>query len=151
MRSVCRALVEWNVEVGKAFAATDARPDSDRPADIRKDMLDFFDAIQDTTDALRDRVGRAGAPEGPGGAAAATVLKEALVKASDALKWNRARFAAIPLSDVQPAASVEGAMAVFGEQLEAVQASVRLPESRSPGMRQHRDSEPECKRLSEQQ
>lgn len=151
MRSVCGALVEWNEGVGTAFAETDARPDSDRPADIRRDMLDFFDALQDTTDAMRSRIERAGAPEGPEGAAAATALRDALVKASDTLKSNRARFAAIPLSDVQPAASIEGAMTVVGEQLEAVQASVRLPESRFPALRQARESEPECKRLAEQQ
>lgn len=149
VENVCRALVEWNEEIGSDFAATDARPDSDRPATIRKDMLDFFDAIQDTTDSLRSRIDKTAAPDVADGPAAARALQQALVDASNKLEANRTRFAAVPLSDVEPAASIEGAMTVVGAQLEAVNASVLLLDERSPDLRRARLEEPMCKRLSE--
>ena len=148
VRNVCRALLEWNAEVGSAFAATDARPDSDRPAAIRKDMLDFFDAIQSTTDSMRSRIEKTGAPDVADGPAAARALRQALADASDKLKSNRAQFAAVPLSDVQPAASIEGAMTVLGEQLDAVNGSVLRLDERSPELARARSGEPECVRLA---
>ena len=149
VRHVCRALVEWNEEVGSAFSATDARPDSDRPAALRKDMLDFFDALQDATDAMRSRIDKLGAPAINDGRAAAESLQHALAGASDELKANRTRFAAVPLSDVQPAASIEGAMTVVGEQLAAIQSSVVVLDGRSPELRRARETDGNCKRLRE--
>ena len=147
MGDVCRALVQWTDDVGSAFAAFDARPDSDRPAAIRKDMLEFFDALQDTTDAMRSRVEQAGAPDIAEGSAAAVGLRDALARASEELKANRTRFAVVPLSDVQPAASIEGAMTVVGEQLEAIQSSVLVLDGRSPELRRAREADSDCTRL----
>ena len=147
LRHICRALVEWNEEVGSAFSATDARPDSDRPAAIRKDMLDFFDALQAATDGMRSRIDEVGAPAITDGRAAVEGLQRVLAGASDELKANRSRFAAVPLTDVQPAASIEGAMTVVGEQLDAIQSSVLVLDERSPELRRAREVDPDCKRL----
>lgn len=57
-----------------------------------------------------------------------------MATASARLRANRDAFAAIPLSDVQPAASIEGAMTVFGEQVEAVYAAVEWLDERSPAL-----------------
>lgn len=146
---VCRALVDWHEEVGAAFSSTDARPDSDRPVAIRKDMLDFFDAVQAATDAMRRRIDKVGAPSLPDDRAAADGLERALAGASDELRANRTRFAAVPLSDVQPAASIEGAMTVVGEQLAAIRSSVLVLDGRSPELRRAREADGDCKRLRE--
>ena len=112
-------------------------------------MLDFFDALQDATDAMRSRIQKAGAPDVAEGRAAAVDLQQALAGASEELKANRARFAAIPLSDVEPAASIEKAMTVVGDQLEAILSAVMIVDRRSPELRRAREADADCIRLQE--
>ena len=145
VRSVCQAMVRWNSDVAAAFRATDARPDSDSSASIRRDMLAFLDAIQDATDAAGRRVGEAGVPELPDGDRVAGELRDALTTAAAALTENRASFAAIPATDVQPAASIEGTMTTVAEQFDAVRASVQRLDDRSPALRDARRDDPSCK------
>jgi ubiquinone biosynthesis protein UbiJ len=71
--------------------------------------------------------------------------------ASQRLRANRDSFAAIPISDVQPAASIEGAMTVFAEQIEAVDAAVDRLGERSPVLRRQREREPACDRMTREE
>ncbi len=150
VRNVCQAMVQWNEDVGAAFQATEERPDTNSSAVIRTDMLDFFDDLQDKTDAMRARVEKAARPDVPDGVGVARELRDALTSASAELAANRTDFAAIPLTDVQPAASIEAAMTVVGEQLEAIHASVGALDGRSPDLRRAREREPACKQLQGQ-
>lgn len=145
VRKVCQAVARWDQGVESAFRTSDERPDDDRPSVLRRAMLDFFDDVQDATDAMVERVEEAGRPEVPDGDRIAGELREAVTAASQKLDANRANFAAIPLSDVQPAASIEGAMTVFAEQVEAVHAAVDRLDERSPVLREEREREPACK------
>lgn len=144
---VCRAVTQWNEDVASAFRMSEERPDDDRSAVLRQDMLDFFDDVQDATEAMVERVDDAGTPEIPDGVGVARELRDALATASDKLDANRASFAAIALSDVQPAASVEGAMTVFSDQVEAVYASVERLDGRSPVLREARETESACNEM----
>ena len=150
VREVCEVMVRWNGDVAAAFRADEARPDSNRPASIRKDVLDFLDAVQASTDAMRTRVANAGTPDVPNGTAVARDLQAAVDAASTKLKTNRDDFAAIPLSDVQPAASIEGAMTVLAEQFEAVQTAVQRLGQQSPPVRDALEREAACKKFREQ-
>jgi hypothetical protein len=144
VRLVCQAVARWDEGVESAFRTSEERPDDDRPAVLRGDVLDFFDDVQEATDAMVERVEEAGSPEVRDGDGIARELREAVSTASRKLEANRASFAAIPLSDVQPAASVEGAMTVFAEQVEAVHAAVDRLGERSPVLRQERARVPAC-------
>lgn len=150
VRSVCRAMVQWNEGVAAAYLATEGQTDTNQSASIRRGMLDFFDAIQDRTDAMRARIAKAGSPNVPDGIGVARELRASLTSASAKLKANRASFAAVPLSDVQPAASIEGAMTGFGEQYEAVYKSVERLDEQSPDLRQARQREPACNEFRDQ-
>ena len=147
VRSVCRAVVEWNEDVGAAFRATDERPDSDRPSIIRRDFVDFFDGVQDASDDLVARVEDAARPDIPEGVAAARTLQDGLGTAAERLEANRDAFADVPLSDVQPAASIEGALTVMAEQFDAVYVAVEGLDEASPALRQAREQEPTCRDL----
>ena len=96
VRSVCRAVADWNDDVAAAFRATDELPDSDRPATIRRDFVDFFDQLQEATDDMVSRVDDAAQPDIPEGAAAARALRDGVATAADRLEANRDWFAAIP-------------------------------------------------------
>lgn len=150
VREVCEVMVRWNDDVAAAFRADEARPDSNRPASIRKDVVDFLDAVQASTDAMRARVAAAGTPDVPNGTAVARDLQAVLEAASAKLKTNRDDFAAIPLSDVQPAASIEGTMTVLAAQFEAVQAAVQRLGEQSPPVREARERDAACKKFREQ-
>lgn len=144
VRLVCQAVARWDEGVESAFRTSEERPDDDRPAVLRRDMLDFFDDVQEATDAMVERVDDAGSPEVPDGDGIARELREALSDASQKLDANRASFAAVPLSDVQPAASIEGAMTVLAEQVEAVHAALDRLDERSPLLRRERARVPAC-------
>ena len=145
VRLVCSATAWWGEELESAWAATEAKPDTNRPATIRAEMLEFFDHLHDSTDSLGRRLAAAGTPDVTDGAAIARTLRDGLAAASAELGATRARFAAIPLSDAQPAASIEEAMTAAGEQLEAVQASVMRLGDRSPALGGAQHAEPACK------
>jgi hypothetical protein len=146
--SVCRAVGQWNDDIASAYRRSEERPDDDRSSVLRRDILDFFDDVQDATTALVGEVEEAGVPDVPDGGGVARELRDAVAAASDKLEANRDSFAAIPLSDVQPAASIEGAMTTFGEQIESVQIAVERLDERSPLLRQARERDPACKELS---
>lgn len=144
LRSVCRAVADWNDDVAAAFRATDELPDSDRPAIIRRDFVGFFDQLQDITDDLVGRVEDASRPDLPEGEAAAAALHDGIRAAASELEANREAFAAIPLSDVEPAASLEGALTVMAEQFDAVYRSVEGLDNAAPALRQARARESAC-------
>ncbi|HVF14003.1 MAG TPA: hypothetical protein VM942_05345 [Acidimicrobiales bacterium] len=148
--SVCRAMVSWYVGVGRAFQASDVRPDSDRPEAIRADLLVFFDGVGEATESMLTEVGEAGRPDVPDGAGVAGELRDSLAAVATRLEDNRDEWAAIPLSDVQPAASIEGAMTVVAEQFEAVHVSVDRMGQRSPDLGQAQDREPACEEFETQ-
>ena len=150
VRSVCRALVEWDEGIESAWGRSQALSTWAGPAAIRSEMVTFFDDLEETTDALHGRVTKAGFPAVSDGEATAGALREALATASGKLTSNRIEFAAIPLSDVQPAASIEGALTVVGEQLEAVEDSLELLEGRNAELARATGSEPECIRFRDQ-
>lgn len=147
VRSVCGAMVRWNSDVAAAFRAADARPDTDSSVTIRREMLSFLDAIEAATDSAGKRVGDAGIPDIPDGAGVALELRDALATAAGELKQNRARFAAIPVTDVQPAASIEETMTTVAEQFDAVRASVQRLDERLPALRDARRDDPSCREL----
>lgn len=147
VRSVCRAVADWNDDVAAAFRATDELPDSDRPATIRRDFVDFFDQLQEATDDMVSRVDDAAQPDIPEGAAAARALRDGVATAADRLEANRDWFAAIPLTDVQPAASLEEALTVMAEQFDAVYASVEGLDDSSSALGQAREREAACQDL----
>jgi len=148
--SVCRTLVRWYEEVGSAFADSEAYPDWDRPASIRAALLVFFDGLQDATEAMVVAVERVGQPDLPDGSDVAGDLEDALAAVSARLDANRAAWAAIPLSDVQPAASIEGSMTVVAEQFEAVHVAVARLDERSPELRRARADDPSCQEFERQ-
>lgn len=145
VRQVCQAVARWDEGVGSAFRRSEETPDDDRSSVLRRDMLDFFDDVQDATDAMVARVEEAGSPQIPEGEGIARELREAVSTASRKLDASRASFAAIPVSDVQPAASIEGAMTVFAEQVDAVHAAVDRLDERSAVLREERARAPGCR------
>jgi hypothetical protein len=147
VRSVCRAVSDWNDDVAAAFRATDELPDSDRPATIRRDFVGFFDQLQEVTDDLVARVEDASRPDLPEGEAAAAALQSGVRAAANELEANRDAFAAIPLSDVEPAASLEGALTVMAEQFDAVYRSVEGLDDAAPALGRAREHEPACHEL----
>lgn len=142
VRSVCVAMVRWTAGIGAAFEETEARPATDVAAILRTDMLDLFDGIQDATDDMRAEVAAAGRANVVDGDVAARDLQAVIDRASAALKANRADFADIAVTDVQPAASIEGALTVFADQFKAVQEAVG--ELDSAELRRAREAEPAC-------
>ena len=141
---MCQAVARWDEGVASAYRTSEERPDDDRSSVLRRDILDFFDGVQDATDAMVERVEEAGVPEVPDGEGIARELREAVSTVSRKLDANRTSFAAIPLSDVQPAASIEATMTVFGEQMEAVYAAIDRLDERSPILRDERGRQPAC-------
>lgn len=144
VRSVCVAMVRWTANIGAAFEETEARPATDVAAILRTDMLDLFDGVQDATDTMRAEVTAAGNADVPEGVVAARDLQAVVDRASAALKANRADFADIAVTDVQPAASIEGALTVLADQFKAVQEAVGELDRRSPDLRRAREAEPAC-------
>jgi hypothetical protein len=151
VRQVCQAVARWDEDVGSAYRASEERPDDDRSSVLRRDILDFFDDVQDGTDTMVERVEEAGTPDVAQGEGIARELRDAVSGASQRLRANRDSFAAIPISDVQPAASIEGAMTVFAEQIEAVDAAVDRLGERSPVLRRQREREPACDRMTREE
>lgn len=148
VRTVCRDAVQWDEAVAAAFRAADKRPHSDDESSIRADMLAFFDDVRSATDALVERVDKAGFPQVSDGTGVAGRLRSALAETSGRLAAERKRFAAIRVTDVEPAASIEGAMGAFGEQLDAVKVTVQRLVDSAPALRKAGTSEPACLQLA---
>jgi hypothetical protein len=72
------------------------------------------------------------------------VLQDGVRAAANELEANRDAFAAIPLSDVEPAASLEATLTVMAEQFDAVYRSVEGLDNAAPALRQARAEEPAC-------
>jgi len=145
VRSVCDALVKWDEAVGPAFGAKSS--ESNDSATIGKQFLDLFEGVEQATDELGKRLERAGAPKVAGGEGVARRLRDTVAGASSKLQANRAGFAAIRVTDVEPTIHVEEAMIAQGEQMDAVQGSLEVFDG-TPELRQARDRDPGCTTFS---
>lgn len=147
VRNVCGAMVQWQEDVGAAFGAKFT--ETNDSATIRKEVLRSFDTIRNATDALGTRVEKAGTPKATDGERIARQLRETVVTASTKLAGTRARFAAIEVTDVEPAIHLEGAMIEQGDQVDAVSGSLERLDG-SPELRRERSTEPACIKFDKQ-
>jgi len=141
--------LKWSGAGNAAFNASEESPDFDTSAGIRRRLLRYFDPLQDLTDELRARIDEAGVPDVPDGVGVARGVRSDVATAAARLEANRDAWAAIPLTDVQPAASIEATMTVLGQQLEAVHGSVERLRAH-PDLRPAWEREPTCVEFARQ-
>ncbi len=147
VRNVCGALVTWDKALAPVFGVKPS--DSSDSTIIRREFLHLFDSVQHATEALGTQVENAGTPRVSGGDGVARRLRDTVAVASRKLKANRTSFAAIKVTDVEPAVHVEGAMIAQGDQMDAVRGSLDAIDA-APALRQARERDPACITFSEQ-
>ncbi len=147
VRGVCGALVKWDEALAPIFNVKPSN--SNDSAILRREFLHLFDGVQHATEALGTQLEKAGTPRVPGGDGVARRLRARVAGALSKLKANRTSFAAIRVTDVEPAVHVEEAMIAQGEQMDAVSGSVESLDG-VPELRQARQREPACVTFSKQ-
>ena len=147
---VCQAAVQWNKEVGVAFNDSEWSKSDDSSESIRRGMLGLYDDSRSATYDLRARIDDAGIPDVPDGGAVVRELRASLTAAATRIDAIREEFADIPLTDIQPAASIEGSLTAFAEKTDSVNAAVARLGETSPLLRQARERDPACIEVDKQ-